>query len=196
VDGSTGAAIHGTSLALDAASGEPRIAYCDFGKGILQYAVRTGSAWEIELVDGVEGVDQLSFSSLALDGSGNPHISYVDFNAGSLKYARGTWTEESGWDWQIAVVDGPGLVGPSSSGDSYTSLALDSEGNAHISYHDFTNGDLKYAHWTGLAWDIEVVDYRGSVGSYSSLVLDGSDRPHISYYRAEYGGLKYARKVP
>jgi len=188
VDGSPGAAIRGTSLALDA--GDPRIAYSDLDKGILQYAVWTGSAWQIELVDGVEGVDLLTFPSLALDADGNPHVSYLDFNAGKLKYAR--WT---GSAWDIAVVDGdPESLGSSS--QSYTPLALDSAGNAHISYHDFTNGDLKYARWTGTAWEIEVVDDQGSVGSYSFLVLDGSDSPHISYYDATNGDLKYARKAP
>jgi hypothetical protein len=190
VDPSDYAGIHGNSIALDPNSGYPRIAYSDFGdKGILQYAVWTGSAWDIELVDGVEGVDQLGdYCSLALDVSGIAHISYVDLNNGSLKYARRT-----GSPWEIEVVDGPGLVGPSG---SYTSLALDSAGNTHISYHDFSNGNLKYARFNELTqvWEIEVVDDLGSVGSYSSIVLDGSGSPHISYYDATNGDLRYARK--
>ncbi len=89
--------------------------------------------------------------------------------------------------WQIESVDSEDNVG------RYTSVALDSSGNPHISYYDHTNRDLKYARWDGSAWQIETVDSEGMVGEYTSLALDSSDNPHISYF---YGypdnDLKYA----
>lgn len=46
----------------------------------------------------------------------------------------------------------------------FTSIALDDSGNPHISFQDFSNGDLKYATKTEGSWNIETVDSTGEVG--------------------------------
>ena len=76
----------------------------------------------------------------------------------------------------------------------YTSLALDSSGNPHISYYQSGDGwgSLEYASWDGSTWNIETVDSSGDVGQDHSLALDSSGNPHISYYDADNGTLKYA----
>jgi hypothetical protein len=74
----------------------------------------------------------------------------------------------------------------------WTSLALDSAGNPHISYYDNANRDLKYANWNGTSWTIETVDSAGDVGRDGSIVVDGSGNPHISYRDSTNGALKYA----
>jgi hypothetical protein len=87
--------------------------------------------------------------------------------------------------WQVEVVDG-GIR-------QYTSLVLDSNGRPHISYYDYDNGDLLYAQWDGVMWQIETVDSGGDVGLFTSLALDSSDRAHISYFDNDNTDLKVAQ---
>ena len=103
------------------------------------------------------------------DTNGYPWIRYstVGDGNGSLKLAY--W---NGSAWEIQTID-------SVSGFNLTtSLALDEQGNPHISYQ---KGGLRYAAWTGSNWQIQVVDNQGIVGAYNSLALDRAGRAHISY---------------
>jgi len=91
--------------------------------------------------------------------------------------------------WSIETVDSEGSVG------KYNSIAVDSEGNPHISYYDYTNNYLKYAKWTGSEWTIQTVDSTGYgyIGDYNSIAVDSADNPHISYLDWLNGDLKYAK---
>ncbi|MFB0500330.1 MAG: carboxypeptidase regulatory-like domain-containing protein, partial [Candidatus Hadarchaeaceae archaeon] len=100
-----------------------------------------------------------------------------------LKYAR--WT---GTSWEIQTVDSEGDVG------DFTSIALDSGDNPHISYFDRGDFDLEYARWTGTSWEIQTVDNEG-VGAFASIALDFSGNPHISYYDVTNDDLKYSKLV-
>ena len=149
--------------------------------------------WQIQTVDsaGDVGWD----TSTAVDAAGKPHVSYCEYGpymggwtCYDLKYAH---QEEA--TWSIETVDSGGYIGAGNS------LALDSQGHPHIAYgqYDCFSGclaeALRYAHYDGAAWQVEIVDSAGYVGAYASLALDSQDRPHISYFADDpHNDLRYA----
>jgi hypothetical protein len=86
-------------------------------------------------------------------------------------------------DWHVETVDSAGNVG------YYPSLAIDADGNPHVTYFEQTSGELRYAKRIGGAWQIEVVptDYPSSFGG-QSMALDSQGRPHIVHF-ADTPGL-------
>ncbi|MCK4757659.1 MAG: hypothetical protein KAS67_04330 [Thermoplasmata archaeon] len=92
--------------------------------------------------------------------------------------------------WTVEVVDDGSLVGDGNS------IALDSEGNPHISYVDKQTSSLKYAFWDGGEWNLESVDNEILVGT-SETYIDNHDVIHIIYTH-ELTGIghydKYAQK--
>ena len=114
----------------------PRISYYDYTNGDLKYAYYDGSNWHIETVDSEGRVG--GHTSIALDSRGYPHISYHDRTNDDLKYAYQSYNPlTQRFEWHIETVDAGDVGG-------FTSIALDSNDNPHISYYDATNGDLKY----------------------------------------------------
>jgi hypothetical protein len=73
----------------------------------------------------------------------------------------------------------------------WASLALDSTGSPHISYHDNDNNTLKYAWLSRTVWLSTTVDNSGPTGLFTSLALDSNDVPHIGYGYSN-SSLKYA----
>jgi len=178
-----------TSIDLDSQD-HPHISYNDWDSQSIKYKYFTGSHWETKIVDSELG--SFAYNCLALDSEDRPHISYLDNENNNLKYAH--WT---GSVWELQVVDSDGDVG------THNSIALDSQDNPHISYciwyskdcgFNYTDRELKYAFWTGVEWDIQVVDPEslGLFGGYTSISMDIQDEPHISYKHYDPSYLKYA----
>ncbi len=176
-------------------------AVADDSRSIPMGPESTSMEWQLRTVDDSGNVGQ--YTSLELDGDGVPHISYYEGVAQyNLKYAYYVGPGQGNCpvgrnDWLCQTVDSGGNVG------SYTSLALDSNGDPHICYYDAgTNTNLKYAYYYGPGgncgpssdWRCVTVDpSSGEVGVSCSIALDGADRPHISYYAGTpYYDLRYA----
>jgi PKD repeat protein len=165
----------------------PHISYYDITNRDLKYAWWNGTAWLNETVDSFGSVGQSN--SLAIDLHGNPHIGYSgELRIGTTLYSalKYAWKNGSKWDTQFVSLD------PSNAG--YTSLALDRNDFAHISYYEGGGMKLKYAFWNGTSWKIEVLDYTTGplgVGGLNSIALDSRDYPHISYFDRKNGTVKY-----
>lgn len=132
-------------------------------------------------------------ASLDLDSQNNSNIAclgtrvWIFGNTNwELRYMRFKFGDTTA---TLSLVDKSGLVG------LWNSIKVDSNDIPHISYCDFTFGDLKYAKWNGFFWDIERIDTEGDTGWYTSLALDSKGYPHISYYDNINGDLKYAKKT-
>jgi hypothetical protein len=88
----------------------------------------------------------------------------------------------------------PSLESNTSNYLSSNSIALDSDGNPHISYTVTVNWqtnhyDLNYAIWNGSAWNIQAVE--AGVGGFASLALDSHGNSHVSYISVVNGGSYY-----
>ena len=166
-----------TSLALDG-SGNPHVSYragTYVGAGTLLYMRQGGSIACGQAVADMGAFDDTECTSLALDASDSPHIAFSDYS--SLKYA---YADTDGWQVQTVTWYGRD-----------PSLALGSDGHAHVSYGGMSpESCLGFASEDETGWHLEAVDSRMVL--YTSLDLDQAGYPHISYYDAVNEDLRYA----
>lgn len=161
-------------------------------KGDAAYAVFRNGKWTVTAITTPihDGWD----NRIAVDAQGRPRISAVspvDFGGSGVEYyelnADGKWTVDQ------KVGSGP---------ITYrwgTSIAIDPQGNSHISYYAQDNNDLAVAHRGPSGWTIERVDTQGDTGAFSSMVIDKTGRFHISYMELSGGTratVKYATRGP
>jgi PKD repeat protein len=168
-----GSGLGNVSLVLDS-TGYPHLAYYN---GPLYHVYWDGSTWIYQVVDNSGGSPGVI--SLVMDSMDYAHISYnLNHN---IKYA---YWDGIGWSIQTLAYEVGTYI-------SDNSLALDSLGNPHICYRDYTNDAVMYATWTDGSWDIQAVAEAGIEPS-NSLALDSMDYPHISYFSHDDGSLMYA----
>ena len=73
-----------------------------------------------------------------------------------------------------------------------SSLAIDSNDNLHVTYSDYTNGNLEYMTYDGSSWSTPVsLDSTDDVGYQSSLAIDSNDHLHVTYYDYTNDNLEY-----
>jgi hypothetical protein len=159
-----------TSIALDN-SGRPAMTY-QAGAGI-QFATRSEAGWSVEAVN--DNPDDVWFS-LALDAAGIPHLAYYDSVQERQLYAT-----RPAVSWLIAPVDSEADSG------RYSSIALDQQGQPHISYGYYGTNELdpyteqvRYAQWSGNQWVVERVD-SGGRHSHPRLAIGSDDRLRVIY---------------
>jgi hypothetical protein len=176
------------SLAL-AINGNPHISYYDVTEGDLIYRTYNSGWATVQKPDKVGDVGL--YTSIVLDDDNSPHISYYDATNTALKYVH--MTSIGAWAVPEVVEGGTSQNPDTIDVGKYSSIALDSSGNPHISYYDATNGNLKYASKNGSTWVTSTIDEStNDVGMYSSLAINtNNDIPHISYLDATDKDLKY-----
>jgi hypothetical protein len=178
----------GGSLALDS-NGNPQVVFShwDYARGTdgsittisrIDYAVWTGSNWDIQTVDpsGMGG-------GLKLDSGNRPHIVYI--SGSNLNYSL-KYGILNGGTWNIQTID-------SSESSMIYSMALDSAGNPHVVYttyhyaenynNESSTQDIKYAYYNGTSWIIQTIDkVKISVGyNEVSITIDSNGNPHVIY---------------
>ncbi len=88
-----------------------------------------------------------------------------------------------------------GIAEPGNDVGRDTDIVVDGDGLARISYHDVTNGDLKYAAFDWAAWNVHVVDEAGETGRFTSMALDDGGNPIIAYMTVRDENLESHLKV-
>jgi hypothetical protein len=135
-----------------------------FGWEGMFFAERVGSSWIIEMVEGWKVFDERH--SLAYDPDGNPAMAYRS-KSGDKKLGLGRGLRVArrfGSDWVITMVD--------SEYANWKSLAFDLQGNPAVAYSADSNTKVKFAHWNGSSWDVEIVAQGDGYGWNIGLAYD------------------------
>jgi ELWxxDGT repeat protein len=189
------------AIALDS-GGKAHVCAGTYGEtgAAVYYYTNKGGSWTYELVE--SGLNEFVIDcDIALRDDDTVYISYFSGYKPGGGQLRVAWLTAGGGLNTISVVD-DGCATNSVVGFQ-SSLAVDTDGHAHISYFDATHGSLKYV--SGMVNPLSfgtpsvVDDLSGTTQRWSSIALNGN-QPSIGYVQQSYvGGLidkdtiKYAK---
>jgi hypothetical protein len=156
----------------------------------LRTVMYNGQYWELRTVDGEEGSGK--FNAMAIDGQGRIHLAYANVGAGNAGMRYAYWADG---EWHTEVVEGMQETQGHYVGYS-TNIAVDKQGNPHLTYMDNSSAFVKYAVRNGGRWQIQAVDalVRTGYPDRNSIIVDEQGRPYIGYYDAGRGILKVAHR--
>jgi hypothetical protein len=170
------------SIALDPA-GKPTISFYEYRgpkDSDIHIRLRTvtlnGAQWEVRTVDSDEGSGK--FNSIASDAQGNMHLAYANVSASTASLRYAFW---NGRSWKTEVVDGPEQNNGQAVGYS-AYIALDKQGEPHISYINESNSVVKYATRKAGKWHIQSIDRLSAFGypDRNSVAFDEHGLRHSS----------------
>ena len=161
----------------DASNGNLNVLHCD-NKGCTSGNSATA-------VDSSGDVGR--YTSIVIGTDDNPVISYYDASNDALKILHcGNTSCNSGNT--ITTLDNNGDVGQS------TSIAIGTDNNPVISYHDVANGNLKFVHCGNTSCssgnNVSTLVSSGDVGEFISIAIGTDNNPVISYYDVASFSLK------
>jgi hypothetical protein len=129
-----------------------------------------------------------------MDASGLIYLAYYTPDSHLIRFEE--WTS-SGFRNLQTTIDSPGGTGAGSQWFSGVAIASDGLGDVHVSYLDFTRGQvLRYATNRTGTWVAETVTTCEGVLGSTSIVTDSSYAPHISFPSpaTSFSNLSYAVK--
>ena len=170
-----------TAMAVDAA-GAFHIIYQDASNYDVKHASNSPGQWLTENLTGNVSNRSGLYNAFAISPDGALHVVYQDSSSADLVYQRGDTT---GWT-APAIIDGSGSVGEA------PSMVVDSVGALHISYHNGSGGELKYATNASGAFVTQVVDTSGTVGRRSAITMDAAGILHIFYTDSTNASVHHA----
>ncbi|MDH3754127.1 MAG: hypothetical protein OEU32_09680 [Acidimicrobiia bacterium] len=152
----------------------------------LEYYELVDGAWQVEAI----GTGPLEYEwnvDLQVAPDGSPALTYFLTDAQDLVFA----SRAADGSWTVEPVDTDGDVG------RFSSLAIDGDGAAHISYWHGDTGEVRYATNAGGAWETTTIDTLEQVEigfegarRITSIALDPAGVPSVAY--SDLAGIRLA----
>jgi hypothetical protein len=182
--------------------GAMHAAYVD-DDGDVVHATNATGTWTTEVV-GTPPFDTLIAShSLLVEPDGTVHIAYERFSVypgTAVYYASGLAYGTNRCHGEFAVTEVDPLIAPSdisfSLGSKNPDLALDANGNPHVSYRRDADHSLGYAHIHDGRFALETVVADSYTGENSAIAVAGDGTVSIGHHDPWAGDLRLATRAP